>query len=522
MLKAIDLFAGAGGFSLGLRRAGFEIVLANELSVDAEWTYRYNILTGQCESEFPERPSDPTVPSADAYRTAILEQMLRERVLYADSNERRMRGGDIRSVLSNKWLRSWVGCFREDIDLLVAGPPCQGFSFAGRACSTDERNELVHEIVRVAGIVQPRIVIVENVPGMLSKHAHLICDIGLSLSHGLNRMPGYYVFAELVHAESLGVPQTRRRILLVAIRRDLIHHTSCERAFKLIFPIGCPVSRPIDGRFSGRFVQRGSTLCAEEILGDLARVPPSLRTRKSWTQSYSDRKCGLSQFRRELRLDPRDYCGGRSSHSDRRKSIVAYFNHEASSHSPNVANRFRLLRKAAESSPDAEENRCNALWLQKKFSSQFPELVTRKTSQNVLLPEKWPMLTVTSLPDDIVHHSENRIPTVRESARLQTFPDWFEFKGVRTTGADRRRLGINVPQYTQVANAVPPRFAHAVAARIRQFLLLAEEDPYCLFEPDGGYYVSPNSNGIARSRLDHISEVFRSANARPIRRSRLK
>ena len=121
------------------------------------------------------------------------------------------------------------------------------------------------------------------------------------------------------------------------------------------------------------------------------------------------------------------------------------------------------------------------------------------------------MLTVTSLPDDIVHHAEDRIPTVREVARLQTFPDWFEFKGVRTTGAERRRAGVYVPQYTQVANAVPPRFAHAVAARIRQFLLLVEEDPACRFEPDGGFYTTPNVRGKTRSRLDEIDSVFRTA-----------
>src|SRR5690606_18279537 len=122
--------------------------------------------------------------------------------------------------------------------------------------------------------------------------------------------------------------------------------------------------------------------------------------------------------------------------------------------------RLRLLRKAAASSRKARQHRCRSAWLRRQFSEQFPELVTKKTSQRVLLADEWPMLTVTSLPDDIVHHAEDRIPTVREVARLQTFPDWFEFKGVRTTGAERRRAGVYVPQYTQVANAVPPRFAH--------------------------------------------------------------
>ena len=130
------------------------------------------------------------------------------------------------------------------------------------------------------------------------------------------------------------------------------------------------------------------------------------------------------------------------------------------------------------------------------------------------------MLTVTSLPDDIVHHAEDRIPTVREVARLQTFPDWFEFKGVRTTGAERRRAGVYVPQYTQVANAVPPRFAHAVAARIRQFLFLADEDPACGFEPDGGFYTNPNVKGTMHGYGSTTSTL--TSEAANIRRSELR
>ena len=158
-------------------------------------------------------------------------------------------------------------------------------------------------------------------------------------------------------------------------------------------------------------------------------------------------------------------------------------------------------------------HRCSSTWLRHQVSKRFPELITKKASQRVLVENEWPMLTVTSLPDDIVHHAEDRIPTVREIARLQTFPDWFEFKGIRTTGAERRRAGVYVPQYTQVANAVPPRFAHAVAARIRQLLYLVEEDPACRFVPDGGFYASPNVKGRARSRLDEISDAFQVANA---------
>ena len=289
----------------------------------------------------------------------------------------------------------------------------------------------------------------------------------------------------------------------------------------MLFPVGCPRSRPRDGRLLGASVPAGSSLTTKEILGDLASAPPRYGTGKSWTQQYRrSRRPVSSGFLREVRALQSQYLEGAIVNSGDERVLDEYFNHEASSHLPDITRRLQLLRAAATSSPEARKHRCSSGWLRRQFSEQFPELVTRKVSQRVLVADEWPMLTVTSLPDDIVHHAEDRIPTVREVARLQTFPDWFEFKGVRTTGAERRRGGIFVPQYTQVANAVPPRFAHALAARIRQFLLLAEEDPACQFEPDGGFYTTPNVTGSTRSRLDGIDTAFLAANT-SAQRSRL-
>lgn len=79
-----------------------------------------------------------------------------------------------------------------------------------------------------------------------------------------------------------------------------------------------------------------------------------------------------------------------------------------------------------------------------------------------------PAYTVTTLPEDFVHYEKNRIPTVREMARIQSFPDWFKFEGPRTTGGKRRRTAC--PQYSQVGNAVPPLLAEAVAKEVKNKL----------------------------------------------------
>ena len=512
VLTAIDLFSGAGGFSLGLRRAGFEVVLANEYSADAEWTYRHNILCDTPEGVLPGRPVDPSRSARKAHRADARQQILKDRESLPQDFDRHMRGGDIREALPDGWLRTWLKRRPTGIDLLVAGPPCQGFSCAGRPCPGDERNSLVHEAVRVISAVQPRIAIIENVPGMLERHADLVREIGEGLSLCDKNRPGYYVYAELVHGEPLGVPQTRRRLLLVGVRRDVVDSSASKRLPQLLFPVACPRSRPTDGRLQGTAVPAGSSLTAKEILGDLAGAPPPYGTGTSWTEPYRGNGTrGLNGFLREVRAPLSQYLDGGILDSADETTLERYFNHEASSHRPDVVRRLQSLRTAATSSPEARKHRCSSGWLRRQFSEQFPELVTKKQSQRVLVSDEWPMLTVTSLPDDIVHHAEDRIPTVREVARLQTFPDWFAFQGVRTTGAERRRAGVYVPQYTQVANAVPPRFAHAVAARIRQFLLLVEEDPACRFELDGGFYATPNVKGTARSQLDEIDSAFQPA-----------
>jgi len=98
------------------------------------------------------------------------------------------------------------------------------------------------------------------------------------------------------------------------------------------------------------------------------------------------------------------------------------------------------------------------------------KLSTNKLSQRVLRKDSVPNITVVSLPDDYIHYNQSmpRTLSVRECARLQTFPDHFKFYGKRTTGGLRRR--IDVPQYTQVGNAIPPRLGHAIAEHLKKYL----------------------------------------------------
>ncbi len=509
-MKAVDLFAGAGGFSLGLTRAGFDVVLANEFSTEPEWTYRANLLRGTPEGVFPHRPESASNAARRRYRALVREQINKERESLLDDYNRHMRGGDIAKVLPDHWLREWKRR-RGEVDVVVGGPPCQGFSSAGARDPQDARNQLPDQAIRVIRQLLPKIAIIENVPGMLNRFSDRVLEVGMALAEPVADVPGYHVVVELVHGKLLGVPQTRRRLLLIAVREDLITEKALDRLHSLLFPTSCP-SRRLSCTEDGPWVEHGATLVAGDILGDLASSPkPYGRQGTAWHQCYrsTDPAC---PYQREMRTLRHEYLAGGfggPGFEDR------YANHDASVHAEVVAQRMRLLRQTAQESDEGRSNRCASGWLRQQFMGKNPHLKTNKASQRVLLADAWPNLTVTSLPDDIVHFEEDRIPTVREVARLQTFPDWFEFNGVRTSGAERRRAGIFVPHYTQVANAVPPRLAHAVASRVRWFLEMADAGGLrdCEFTLPGGDYKSPNC-GTSAQQLDALNGYFREASAR--------
>ena len=510
-MKAVDLFAGAGGLSLGLARAGFNVVLANEFSVDPEWTYRSNLLAGTFEAAFPVEPMDSSARSRQAHRAEVRAQILKERSGLGTDFSRRMRGGHVRDMLPDWWLAAWQET-QGEIDLLVAGPPCQGFSSAGSRDTDDERNLLVGEALRVASCLMPKLVVIENVPGMLHRHRDVVAAVGQRLT-----ALGYLVVVDLLHAERLGVPQTRKRLLIVGVRRDLVGSTAFHSKLReMVFPPGCPVESMPDSDALGPLLRRGNEYSASAILGDLEPEPPAYGSEKSWSTRYRPWS-RLNELTRELRATRNVYLGGGIA-TGRGSTVTACANHESARHAPGIADRIRRLRDMAVRAP---EHRCCSSWLRDALAAEDPSIrFTKKASQRVLLGDQWPMLTVTSLPDDIIHFEEDRVPTVREVARLQTFPDWYQFKGVRTTGAERRRAGIYVPQFTQVANAVPPRLAHALAARLRQFIARCERGHVDSLL-DTGTYTSVNE-GTLRHVVEELNTCFEAAAscARPIASSR--
>ena len=384
----IDLFAGCGGLSLGLELASFKSLLFSEINTSAAETYFNN-----------SAPSNhPPTFVKDA--TSLNRNYIK--------------------ILKSQWSINGI----KDVDLIVGGPPCWGYSNIGlrRTFDSDKvnvpTNHLYKDMARIIDDFKPRMFMFENVKGLLSarwtkngQKGQIWKDV-LSTFEGID---GYDVESETVKSYHYGVPQKRPRVIIVGIRQDLSWKNDS------LLPCNGLLPKPhLDG-----------IPTIEEFLSDL--IDPDYKS-KTITEKYPSKP--QSEIQRQLRtkLDGKVARKGSALH-----------NHKYSNHSERIVKKFDYMINNG--------------------GKVLKHMKTKKFNQRVL-PRKWlngtPNITVTSLPDDYVHYEQPRSITVREWARLQTFPDYFEFCGPRTTGG-RRRAGTpynnfeirDIPQYTQIGNAVP-------------------------------------------------------------------
>lgn len=332
------------------------------------------------------------------------------------------------------------------VEVLAGGPPCQGFSFAGRRNEADPRNQLFEKYVEVVKAIKPSALVLENVPGMKVAHSKKKTsgsggDVQSEsyyekLKRSLESI-GYEVHGELVNASRFGVPQKRNRLIVIGLQRGIAAALDggVMQAFKLLESmrvehlkaLGLPESIPV---------------C--EALSDLT-TKWHVR-RKPCVDPYSPK--GFEEIEYEGPLSKYQ----RLMHKDCRKDAMDSM--RLARHGAEVRERFaKILEECPRGVRMNDANR-------KQYS----------TKKHRIYPmDPWePAPTITTLPDDVLHYSEPRILTVRESARLQSFPDWFQFRGKFTTGGDRRKK--ECPRYTQVGNAVPPLLARAIGLTIRSVL----------------------------------------------------
>ncbi len=383
----VDFFAGAGGLSYGFTRAGFKVAFANDFEEVCIRTYKYN---------HPELSSDKVIEA------------------------------DIRGIVDH--IEDYI---KEPIDIVVGGPPCQGFSSANKQRIIDDpRNELYKYYIKAIKKILPKFVVMENVHGMLSV-AHQVVEDYESISeerNGINYT--YSVSYRLLNSVDFSVAQARERLIFIAIRNDIA-------ASKGISPadIFNDIERANNGK--PRYILKE----ALDFISPLKA--PRIKNQNEVDSEETGKKVAINRF-----------CGNENPYLrliNEDRVIPIIFNHKARYVNEINYDIYRLL----EPGDDASDEKIADIMPYKHRLHCF------KDKYYKLIPSK-PSRTITAhLRMDChshIHPFQVRAITPREAARIQSFPDDYLF------------LGAYLKTYMQIGNAVPVLMAKTIAEVIKHYL----------------------------------------------------
>jgi len=338
----IDLFCGCGGLSFGFIEANYEVLLGIDHSKEAITTFEntHKKAKGLVADLFSETPKEISL------KTGI-----------------------------------------KKVDVIIGGPPCQGFSIAGKRIIDDERNKLYKSFVSFVEHYRPKAFLMENVPNIVSMGEGVVKDAIIKDFESL----GYTVVYKVLLAAEFGVPQNRRRAFFIGIKGKK----------EFVFP------KPSHKKL----------ISAKDAISDLPEnsVPDGNKYK-------SEPK---SEYQKLIR-----------------KNSNFIFNHEITNHSDQTVEIISLV-------PDGGNYK------------NLPKNLQQTRNVNIAwtrLNSNKPSFTIDTGHRHHFHYKYNRVPTVRESARLQSFPDNFIFLGSKTS------------QYKQVGNAVPPILAKVLAEELKKYI----------------------------------------------------
>lgn len=372
MFNSIDLFSGCGGMTLGFKWAGFNSVLASDIDENCKKTFNRN---------FPETP-------------------------FLCGNLSEIDKKQFDNLISNR-----------EVDVIIGGPPCQGFSLANKnrnKVSEDPRNKLFYEFVKTINWYNPKSFVMENVKGLLSMESGKVIKQIQNEFENAGKF-GYEVRTKVLKASDYGVPQSRERVIIIGIRKDL----------------------DLVPEFPRKKYEKEVTV--EEAISDLPIINASEGTEKMTYESKP--KNDYQQFMR--------------------KNSNKVYNHIAMRHTQRLIDRFKAIKPGKnlldvwETHGAVQRGNPN-----KKSSIKFSQ-------NNLRLIANKPAPTIAaSFQSNFIHPFLNRNFTAREGARLQSFPDDFIFEGMRTKMSWEKGLS----QYQQIGNAVPPLMAFEIAATLKRVL----------------------------------------------------
>lgn len=514
-MNHIELFAGCGGMSLGLKQSGFKLLLANELSPMAAETFAYNLLAQNLENQITQAKKNSVLWISTNHKE--LSKRLRENPFeYPDISEGGysdipLNGEEIKGkllvgnithlnklLLKNTNILSSIseGFSGEGVTLVSGGPPCQSFSLAGLRRRDCEKNTLPWEFANFVEMVQSKFVILENVTGILrafkqeGQSFHAWYEVAKVFAE-----KGYIPLCLHINARMLGIPQNRPRFIMLAVRADIYDSLALENEMELhLFSSGKKLHDDIkegkevnicDFTYFDSHRDRDIPFFKHSFLSILV------------TGNEVSAECAIRDLESNTSAPKSKYVENINKNLGRllpKQSTV--MNHEFRKNGPNVCRRFRIYQVIQESTKETASELLNILkhktadlsedaWREvsvfdflmedgthKKFLSKQSLIEflhnhpTKKRTQKALV-RHLPAPAAVSIPDDACHYAENQLRTltVREMARIQSFPDNFVFRSKVTTGGIMRRF--EVPQYTQVGNAVPPLLGAALGEIIK-------------------------------------------------------
>jgi DNA (cytosine-5)-methyltransferase 1 len=385
--SVLDTFAGAGGFSLGFELAGARVIGAIEIDSWACETFKFNH------------------PNA------------------------RVMQGDITTMTDDQILEAFK---KFNPDIVLGGPPCQGFSICNKNSGDpkDPRNSLFKEFIRVGRLLKPEVMIMENVPNLIkakTENKEFVVEI---IKNELKNL-GYHVQYRILEATDYGVPQIRKRLVIIASRKKLAnpfpektHSTTNESDF-----------------FEARY-KKCPTLW--DAISDL----PEIEAREG-SEEAEYTKLPENEYQKLLR-----------------DGASRLYNHKSMNHSKRLVERFASM-DWGDSTSDVPDH----LRPLKRNSTEFSEKTYDQNNRR-MHPVRQCNTVPASFYANFVHPYKNRNFTAREGARIQSFPDWYVFKGKPTVVSHKllQREGRfeekHLCQYNQIGNAVPPLMAKAIADNI--------------------------------------------------------
>ncbi|WP_177763103.1 DNA cytosine methyltransferase [Flavobacterium sp. I3-2] len=383
----VDFFCGAGGLSLGFVKEGFKVILANDHEDVCIDTYSYN---------HPEVRDDKII------------------------------NGDIRKIVDN--VKDYID---QDVDVIVGGPPCQGFSSANQQRIIDDpRNELYKYFIKAITHLTPKFVVMENVRGMLPHAQQVIDDYKdiESLKKGINYT--YDVNCKILISDDFGVAQKRQRLIFIAIRNDVAKENNItpDKIFEQIISNSDSIKRHI----------------LNDALEYIKPLEPNrVKNSNEIDSDESGKKVDVNQFN-----------GNENSYLkliNNGRSIPLIFNHKSRFVNDLNFDIYRLLDQGDDATNEKIAHLMPYSHRNNVFKDKYYKLVADKPCRTITAHMRMDC-------HSHIHPYAVRSLSPREAARIQSFPDDYVF------------MGAYLKTYMQIGNAVPPIMASYVAKEIKKYL----------------------------------------------------